>query len=148
MPSLRYIESVDFAVVRYMGKLGFPIVHRGLPTVDYGGRSEYMEWDNSIQLQEDPPSGELMHLAHELVHSHQVIPQQEVSLYYMEDGSVDHEVWKASWFEQQAEAVAKLVWLQFNGYHKEVSVVTGWSIDEMPKWCHIPIDHIIKWANL
>ena len=148
MPNVKYIEAIDLMVVKYMGKLGFPVVHHGLPTVDYGDRSEYMEWDNSILLQENPPSGELMHLAHELVHSHQVIPQQEVSRYYMEDGSVDHNVWKASWFEQQAEAVAKLVWLQTNGYFKEVNRIICWSTSNLNAWCHAPIEKIIEWANV
>ena len=148
MPSAKYIEAIDLMVVKYMGKLGFPIVHRGLPTVDYGDRSEYMEWDNSILIQENPPSGELMHLAHELVHSHQMIPQQEVSRYYMEDGSVDHDIWKASWFEQQAEAVAKLVWLQTNGYFKEVTRIVCWSTSNIGAWCHAPIEKVIEWANV
>lgn len=147
MPNAKYVEAIDLMVVKYMGKLGFPVVHRGLPAVDYGDRSEYIEWDNSILLQENPPSGELMHLAHELVHSHQIIPQHEVSRYYLEDGSVDHEVWKGTWFEQQAEAVAKLVWLQNNGYFKEVTRIVCWPTSEINTWCHAPIEKIIEWAN-
>lgn len=148
MPSAKYIEAIDLMVVKYMGKLGFPMVHRTTPHVVYSDHSEYQSWDNVILLQENPPSGELLHLAHELVHSHQVIHQNEVSMYYLEDGSIDYEIWQKSWFEQQAEAVAKLVWLQTNGYFKEVTRIICWSTSNIGAWCHAPIEKVIEWANV
>lgn len=147
MPSKKYIMAIDLMVVKYMGKLGFSMIHRPTPSVEYSTHSEYRQWDNAISLQQNAPSGELLHLAHELVHSHQIIPQHEVSRYYLEDGSVDHEAWKDAWFEQQAEAVAKLVWLQNNGYFKEVTRIVCWPTSEINTWCHAPIEKIIEWAN-